>query len=366
MSRPRDATSVATRIGTRPSLKSFSARTRCPWLLLPWIAVATGAVAFFELLDEAVRAVLRAREDERLLDSPASDQVAEELALALPIDRDDDLANQLDHGVAARDLDLGMVVQQPGRETANLVRERGAEQQVLPLGREQVDDLADIADEAHVEHAIGFVQDQDLDVAEVDRALPDVVEQPSRGRHDDLGTRSERAYLRIEADAAVDRRRADRVAGAVGPDALLDLERELTGRREDKAADRQARGAARSAVAERQLARLRARRVEDLAEVGGEHGRLAGAGLGAGEDVAAGQHERNRLGLDGCWFRVALIGDGAEELGRQAGDPKDMRGEAPDDGPPASLSAAGPGQGDEMVRVRAVPGLVADARRPPG
>ena len=50
--------------------------------------------------------------------------------------------------------------------------------------------------------------------------------RPGRG-DDDLGTGAQRPDLRVEADAAVDGRRADRVLGAVGPDALLDLEREL-------------------------------------------------------------------------------------------------------------------------------------------
>ena len=48
-----------------------------------------------------------------------------------------------------------------------------------------------------------------------------------------------------------------------------------------------------------------------------EGGRLAGPGLGAGEDVATGEDERDRLRLDGGGFRVALLGDGTEELGRQ-------------------------------------------------
>ena len=48
-----------------------------------------------------------------------------------------------------------------------------------------------------------------------------------------------------------------------------------------------------------------------------EGGRLAGAGLGAGEHVAPGEDERDRLGLDGCGLRVALAGYGAEEFGRQ-------------------------------------------------
>ena len=87
MSRPRDATSVATRIEARPALKSSSAWTRWPWLLLPWIAVAA-MPSRCELLGEAVRAVLGPREDERLLDAAAPDQMAEQLALAVAVDRD--------------------------------------------------------------------------------------------------------------------------------------------------------------------------------------------------------------------------------------------------------------------------------------
>ena len=172
------------------------------------------------------------------------------------------------------------------------------------LRRQEREDLADVADEAHVEHPVGLVEDEDLDPRQVDGPLADVVEQAARRRDDDLGTGAQRADLRIEADAAVDGGRADGVLGAVGPDALLDLERELAGRGQDQRAD-DARAAGRT------------RRMEALEHRQHEGGRLAGAGLGAGEDVAAREDERDGLGLDGGGFRVALVGDGTEELGRQ-------------------------------------------------
>ena len=59
------------------------------------------------------------------------------------------------------------------------------------------------------------------------------------------------------------------------------------------------------------------RGVEQLEHGQDERGRLAGAGLGAGEHVATGEHERDRLGLDRGGLGVALLGDGTEELGRQ-------------------------------------------------
>jgi len=59
-----------------------------------------------ELLGEPVGGVFRPREDQRLVESAAPDEVTEKLALAFPVYRVDDLANQLDRGVAARDLDV--------------------------------------------------------------------------------------------------------------------------------------------------------------------------------------------------------------------------------------------------------------------
>ena len=46
--------------------------------------------------------------------------------------------------------------------------------------------------------------------------------------------------------------------------------------------------------------------------------RLAGAGLGGGEEVASLEDERDGGVLDGCRGRVALLGDGPDEIGREA------------------------------------------------
>ena len=68
MSRPRAATSVATRMCDLAALEvGQRARLRCAWLLSPWMAVALMPSAL-QLLGEPAGAVLGAREDERLLD----------------------------------------------------------------------------------------------------------------------------------------------------------------------------------------------------------------------------------------------------------------------------------------------------------
>ena len=141
--------------------------------------------------------------------------------------------------------------------------------------------------------------------------------QPAGRRHDDVGAATEGAELAVVADAAVDRDGLDGPLGAVRPDALLDLEGQLPGGDEDEHARRTGPAAdrrTRRAVLRR---RRRGPAVEMLEDRQHEGGRLAGAGLGAGEHVAARQHERNRLGLDGCGLGIALVRDSAEELGRQ-------------------------------------------------
>ena len=185
----------------------------------------------------------------------------------------------------------------------DLVGEGRGEQQVLAARRQQREDLADVADEAHVEHAVGLIEDEDLDHREVDGVLADVVEQAARRGDHDLRTGAQCPDLALEADAAVDGDRSDRPGLAIGADALLDLERQLPRRGEDQGAD------APLAVASVGVQQLEHRQHEG--------GRLAGAGLGAGHEVATCQDERDGLLLDWGRHRVALIGDGAKELGRQ-------------------------------------------------
>ena len=93
---------------------------------------------------------------------------------------------------------------------------------------------------------------------------------------------------------------------AVDADALLDLEGELAGRGQDERADGPSAGA-----------RVAVRLAEALEHGQDERGGLAGAGLGAGHEVASGEDDGDGIGLDGGGLGVALIRDRAKELGRQ-------------------------------------------------
>jgi hypothetical protein len=71
------------------------------------------------------------------------------------------------------------------------------------------DDLFDVVDEAHVEHAVGFVQHQDFQLREVDLARLHVVDQAARGRDQDFRILGQQLHLLRVRHAAQDRHGAD-------------------------------------------------------------------------------------------------------------------------------------------------------------
>src|SRR3989304_8421219 len=77
-----------------------------------------------------------------------------------------------------------------------------------------------------------------------------------------------------------------------------------------------------------------------------ERGRLSGASLGAGEYVAALEHEGDGFGLDGGGLGVALVRARAEEFGRQ---PELIKGHGMVLLTGPSRSVAGPGQGKKWI-----------------
>ena len=261
-----------------------------------------------ELLGEAVGAVLGLGEHQHLLPAIGLDEVREQRALAVLVHRVGDLGDELDRRIAPRDLDGDRVVQELAGELADVVGEGRREQEVLALGRQQREDAADVADEAHVEHAVGLVQHQDFHLAQVDGLLLQVIEQPSGGGDDDVNAAAQLRDLRIDAHAAVDDRRAQLQMLAVGTHAFLHLRRELAGGHEHEGAHRMARGRVAGVGTGREQLQHRQR----------ESCRLAGAGLRGAEQVFAREYDRDGLRLDRGGLGIALLGDSAEQLGRKA------------------------------------------------
>ena len=113
-------------------------------------------------------------------------------------------------------------------------RHGGGEQQRLALAPAQRNDLAHVVDEAHVEHAVGLVEDEDRDLVEAHMALLAKIEQaPGRGDQD-IDARFQRLHLMMLVDAAEDDGSPQRKRAAVNAEALGDLARELSRRRQDQ------------------------------------------------------------------------------------------------------------------------------------
>ena len=133
-----------------------------------------------------------------------------------------------------------------------------------------------------------------------------VIEQPARCGDDDIHPLAQRVDLRPRADTAEDQDGALAEVATVVVEGLADLGGELA-RRHEHQRTRRARSA-----------RLRVVVVQALQQRQRETGGLAGARLGGGKKVAAGEHRWDRAELDRRGCVVAEIGNGTQEVGRQA------------------------------------------------
>ena len=152
----------------------------------------------------------------------------------------------------------------------------------------------DVVTEAHVEHAVGFVEDEEGDTREVDVAEREVADETAWGGDEHVGTLLHGTLLLLVADAVVAaiHRHAAYARGVIGKalHGLIDLLREFARRTHDDTVDGILRIAA---VVEK---------TEDGQEVSGC---LARTRLGHTNDVAPLQY-----GRDG----VLLYGGALEEI----------------------------------------------------
>ncbi len=252
--------------------------------------------------------MLGAAEDQDLLQALAADEVGEEGPLAVPVHGVDHLLHQVGGGVAPGHVDEHGVLQEGAGQGPDLVAEGGGEEQVLAPDGKKGQDLADVPDEAHVQHAVRFVQHQEVQVGEVQVVLAVVVQEAPGGGHQDLDARAQGLDLGVDVHAAVDAGGAQGQVAAVGVDALLHLHAQLAGGGEDQAADGVARGGCAGIGAGGQ----------QLQDGKHEARGLARAGLGAGEQVAAVEDGGDGLLLDGGGGFVALLAHGTQQLRHEA------------------------------------------------
>ena len=219
------------------------------------------------------------------------------------------------------DADADRVVEVALREARDRARDRGREQGGLALPGQRGQDAVQVLREAHVQHLVCLVEDDDRDLVEPQRAAVEVVHGAARGRHHDIHAAHEARQLRGDRLAPVDGHDPHADLATVAVDRLGDLHRQLARGREHERGRAAAPAVARDAPAVRPLPCL-ARGVEPagqrLEDRQREGGRLARAGGRLREQVAAGEERRDRGGLDGRWLLVAEGGDRPQQPRVQA------------------------------------------------
>ena len=270
-------------------------------------ALTLGAVAVDGLGGEALAvqalgqnlgARLGAREDDDAVGALLVEHVLEQVGLLVLAHGDHELLDGLGSGALVGDLNELRVLDLAADGAHDGVVDGGREQQRLALGGDAVDDLLHIRPEAHIEHAVGLVEDEHLDVAEVEHHAVVEVEQAAGGGDEHVDAAAQAVDLGVVAHAA--HHGENVVAGLLGHGAghIVDLLGKLSGGGHDEG-----------------LGAVALLEVAELVEHGkGEGGGLAGAGLGGGDHVVAGEHQRDGLLLDGGRLGVAHLAHGGHDV----------------------------------------------------
>jgi len=148
--------------------------------------------------------------------------------------------------------------------------------------------VADVGDEAEIEHTVGLIEDHRLRFAQFKDMLLVVVDDAPRSADQDVDAAFELTALLFVVDATEHHGNAQARVAAESQRVLVDLHSELARRCNDERADRGCRSCGRSGLGEQVL------------EEGDQEGcGLAGTGLRLACDVATGECKRQGLCLDG-------------------------------------------------------------------
>ncbi len=190
-------------------------------------------------------------------------------------------------------------MQQAGGQFADGLGEGGGEQQGLAASRQQCQDLVQFPAETEIQHAIGLVQHQHLQLAQLQRVLGVQVEQ-SPGRGDQyVGAPAQCHHLRIEADSTIGDGDAQWQVSTIVAQLVADLLGQFARGREHQGAH--AVGGGRCAVTESLQQRQR------------KAGGLAGAGLRGGDQITSSQDQRNGLRLYRRGCLVVQLDQGSQQ-----------------------------------------------------
>ena len=115
------------------------------------------------------------------------------------------------------------LLQEAVDELRDLRRHRRREEQRLPGERQELHDPLDVGNEAHVEHAVGLVDDEDLDAGQKQAPALEVIEQAAGRGDQHVGAARDDLVLLVEGDAADQERQVELVVDAVALETVLHL-----------------------------------------------------------------------------------------------------------------------------------------------
>ena len=197
----------------------------------------TAHTLFAEVADQFVRAVLGAGEDQCTRYIGCGQHIDQQVLLLGLANEVDFLLDRFRRAAAALHLHGDRVQQDGVGQLLDVLRHRGREEQGLAPWGKEFDDLPDVVDEAHVEHRVGFVQHEVLEVVQTDVALADKVQKAPGGGHDNVHTTLKRGDLLALFDPAEDDGVVELLVLAVVADALADLGGEFARWTQDQGAD---------------------------------------------------------------------------------------------------------------------------------
>ena len=239
--------------------------------------------------------------DESLLDG--KEETHQRLELVTVLDVLNGLGNVLTGRTDAADGEEDVLTHEVTRETLDVGGEGCREHHRLTIVAEGhallLDDATDLRLEAHVQHAISLIEDEELDGLHGNATTLDEIDETAGSSDEHIATALDLAELIPDVGTTVDDDGSN--AGGVGETLglFVDLARELTGGGEDE-------GVGVATTATGVLGRRRAATTKHRKDDGEEEaGGLTGTSLGTGHEVLVGKANGNGILLDGSGLGVA-------------------------------------------------------------
>ena len=183
----------------------------------------------YQSLGDFIGAVLGARKYEGRRDGGSFQDVEQQGFFVLLFDEIDGLLYRLGGGGHGGHFHSGWIDKDGVCQSLYLRGHGRGEEQRMSFGRQLCEHLADVMDEAHVEHPVCFVEDEVFDIAEADELLVDEVKQTAGGCYQYIGAALETVYLWLLGYAAEDDQVLYAGISAVGGKGVGDLYGKFTG-----------------------------------------------------------------------------------------------------------------------------------------